>query len=74
MPAYRAVAALRLGELHARQGSLQAAEENLKAKLLRPAPQDLRAAEELIAVMRAQGKEEQRRQLAARVAGAISIK
>lgn len=55
MPTYRAAAAMRLGELRARQGALVAAEKNLAISLT-AAPQDIRAAEELIAVKRAQGK------------------
>ena len=53
-PAYRASAAMRLGELRARQGALPAAEKNLAISLA-TAPQDLRAAEEIIAVKRAKG-------------------
>jgi tetratricopeptide (TPR) repeat protein len=55
MPADRAAAALRLGELRARQHALADAEKDL-AISLGDAPQDLRAAEELSAVLRAQGK------------------
>ena len=55
MPDYRAAAAMRLGELRARQGAPAAAEKNLVISLA-AAPQDLRAAEELSAVLRAQGK------------------
>jgi Flp pilus assembly protein TadD len=63
MPAYRAAAAMRLGEVQARQGALSAAEKNL-AMSLAAAPQDLRAAEELGAVMRAQGKTQEANKLA----------
>ncbi|MEQ1472458.1 MAG: DUF5107 domain-containing protein [Candidatus Acidiferrum sp.] len=54
-PAYRAAAALRLGELHARQHAWPAAEKSLAISLA-ATPQDLRAAEELSAVLRAEGK------------------
>jgi tetratricopeptide (TPR) repeat protein len=54
LPAYRAAAALRLGELLARQGDLEAAEHALTLGL-ESAPRDLRTAEELGAVMRARG-------------------
>ena len=55
LPTYRAAAALRLGELRARQGALQEAENFLTISLhLRP--NDLRAAEELTAVIRAMGR------------------
>ena len=55
LPSYRAAAALRVGELLARQGAMQAAEDALTISL-RSAPEDLRAAEELGAVERARGK------------------
>ena len=64
LPAYRAAAAMRLGELQARQGALAAAEKNLAISLA-AAPQDLRAAEELSAVMRVQGKTQDANKLAA---------
>src|SRR6266581_507846 len=57
LPAYRAAAALRLGELSARQGAMQDAENFLSLGLY-SAPEDLRMAEELAAVMRARGKVE----------------
>jgi tetratricopeptide (TPR) repeat protein len=57
LPPYRAAAALRVGELLARQGAMQAAEDSLTIGL-RSAPEDLRAAEELGAVIRARGKVE----------------
>jgi len=57
LPAYRAAAALRLGELSARQGAMQEAENFLSVGLY-SAPEDLRMAEELGAVMRARGNVE----------------
>jgi tetratricopeptide (TPR) repeat protein len=63
LPPYRAAAALRLGELLARQGALQAAEDSLTISL-RSAPEDLRTAEELAAVMRARGTVESANKLA----------
>lgn len=63
LPAHRAAAAMRLGELQARQGALAAAEKNLAINLAMT-PQDLRAAEEIIAVKRAQGKTQEANQLA----------
>ena len=53
-PAHRAAAALRLAELKARQGELLEA-QRLFTESLGSAPEDLRAAEEKIAVMRASG-------------------
>jgi tetratricopeptide (TPR) repeat protein len=55
LPSYRAAAALRLAELLARRGALQQARDSL-TKSLQSAPEDLRAAEELAAVMRALGR------------------
>jgi tetratricopeptide (TPR) repeat protein len=55
LPSYRAAAALRLAELWARRGALQQARESL-AESLRAAPDDLRAAEEMVAVLRVLGK------------------
>ena len=55
LPAFRSAAALRLGELYARQGTLPSAEQTLQTSL-ESAPQDLRIAEELSAVMHARGK------------------
>jgi tetratricopeptide (TPR) repeat protein len=54
LPAYRAAAALRLGELRARQGELQESRKILIIGL-QSAPEDLRTAEELTAVTRALG-------------------
>lgn len=55
MPEFRAAAALRLGELSARAGDLNQAESYLQEALL-VAPNDLRTAEELVAVRRALGR------------------
>jgi tetratricopeptide (TPR) repeat protein len=55
LPPYRASAALRLAEVHARRGSLPLAVDFL-AKSLESAPEDLRAAEELVAVLHALGR------------------
>ena len=55
LPAYRAAAAMRLAEVEARAGKLERAEELLKESLA-SAPEDLRAAEELTAVLGALGK------------------
>jgi tetratricopeptide (TPR) repeat protein len=63
LPTYRAAAALRLGELLARQGDLLAAEKALTIGR-ESAPQDLRLAEELSAVMRARGNADGANQLA----------
>ncbi len=55
LPNYHAAAALRLAELRARQGQMQEAEELLRTALALN-PVDLRTAEELTAVMRANKK------------------
>src|SRR3989449_2854284 len=55
LPSYRAAAALRLAELHARRGALKEAKDFL-TKSLESAPDDLRAGEELAAVARALGR------------------
>ncbi|MBV8810927.1 MAG: DUF5107 domain-containing protein, partial [Acidobacteriaceae bacterium] len=54
LPQYRAAAALRLAELEARSGRMREAERYLEESL-RAAPDDLRAAEELVAVREALG-------------------
>jgi len=54
LPSYRAAAALRLGELQAREGAPLRAKDSL-TQSVRSAPQDLRAAEEFEAVSRALG-------------------
>jgi tetratricopeptide (TPR) repeat protein len=58
LPAFRAAAGLRLGELSARQGKLERAEFYLQ-EVMRVAPGDLRTAEELTAILRSEGKSEQ---------------
>src|SRR6267154_670201 len=54
LPSYRAAAALRLGELQAREGSLPRAKDSL-AQSLRSAADDIRAAEEFEALSRELG-------------------
>jgi tetratricopeptide (TPR) repeat protein len=56
-PVHRAAAALRLAELKARQGDLKGAQELIEESL-KSAPNDLRAAEEKIAIMSAAGDHE----------------
>lgn len=63
LPRMLAAAGLRLAELAARQGNLQRAESYLRS-VNRSAPEDLRAAEELAAVFRAEGKSEDAQNLA----------
>ncbi len=63
LPAYRAAGAMRLAELQARAGKLERAEQ-LLAESLESAPEDLRAAEELTAVLRALGKAKEAETLA----------
>jgi len=55
LPSYRAAAALRLAEVQARLGALKQATESLTISL-QSAPEDLRAAEELAAVLHALGR------------------
>jgi len=55
LPSHRAAAALRLAEVQARRGALQQAKDFL-TKSLQSAPEDVRAAEELAAVLRALGR------------------
>ena len=62
-PAFRAAGGLRLAELSAREGDLKQAESYLR-DALRAAPDDLRTAEELVAVLRAAGKQDESRKLA----------
>jgi tetratricopeptide (TPR) repeat protein len=64
MPQFRSAGALRLAELLAREGQMEAAERYLDESL-RAEPDDLRAAEELIAVRRALADQEAARTLAA---------
>ena len=63
MPAFRAAAGLRLAELSAREGNLREAESYLQS-VTRSAPDDLRAVEELSAVLRAEGQKEKSQSLA----------
>jgi tetratricopeptide (TPR) repeat protein len=63
LPTYRAAAALRLAELRARRGELRDAQDILTIGL-QSAPEDLRTAEELIAVIRAFGNTESANKLA----------
>jgi len=63
LPNYRAAATLRLAELRARQGQRQEAEDLLRTALTTD-PLDLRTAEELTAVMRANKKVESADKLA----------
>jgi tetratricopeptide (TPR) repeat protein len=58
LPAFRAAAGLRLGELSARESNLAGAEFYLQ-EVMRVAPDDLRTAEEMTAVLGAEGKNEQ---------------
>jgi tetratricopeptide (TPR) repeat protein len=60
---YRSAAALRLGELLAREGDLEEAERHL-SEAVRAAPDDVRAIEELVAVKVASGKVEEGKTLA----------
>ena len=55
LPPYRAAAALRLAEVQARRGALEQAKDSL-TKSLESAPEDVRAAEELAAVLGALGR------------------
>jgi tetratricopeptide (TPR) repeat protein len=63
LPNYRAAAALRLAELRARQGEMQEAEDLMRTALVSD-PLDLRTAEELTAVMRANKRVESADKLA----------
>jgi tetratricopeptide (TPR) repeat protein len=63
LPAFRAAAAVRLAELSARAKNLQQAESYLRSAT-RSAPDDPRAAEELSAVLEAQGQKEEAQSLA----------
>jgi tetratricopeptide (TPR) repeat protein len=63
LPNFRAAAALRLAELRARQGEMQEAEDLLRIAVASD-PLDLRTAEELTAVMRANKKVESSDKLA----------
>jgi tetratricopeptide (TPR) repeat protein len=63
LPAFRAAAGVRLAELSARAGNLQQAEAYLRSAT-RSTPDDPRAAEELSAVLGAEGKTEEAQHLA----------
>jgi tetratricopeptide (TPR) repeat protein len=63
LPQYRAAAALRLAEFEARQGRLREAKSYLE-KSLRAAPDDVRGAEELVAIRDALGETSTARTLA----------
>jgi tetratricopeptide (TPR) repeat protein len=63
LPFFYPAAALRLGELLARQGDLRGAERHL-AGAVKAAPQDLRAREELVAVTAAAGQSQEARSMA----------
>jgi tetratricopeptide (TPR) repeat protein len=63
LPEFRAAAGLRLGELSAREGKLNQAESDLQ-EVMRVAPEDLRTAQELTAVLRAENKSSQADKLA----------
>jgi tetratricopeptide (TPR) repeat protein len=63
MPEFRAAAGLRLAELSAREGNLQQAELYLE-EANRAAPDDLRIAEELAAILRADGEKEKSQKIA----------
>ncbi|MFZ0734060.1 MAG: DUF5107 domain-containing protein [Candidatus Sulfotelmatobacter sp.] len=63
LPSFRAAAGLRLAELSAREGDLKQAESYLRS-VMRSAPDDLRATEELSAILSAEGQQEESRNLA----------
>ena len=63
MPQFRAAAAMRLAELPAREGNLRQAESYLQLAT-DAAPEDLRSAEELIAVLGVEGQKEKSQKLA----------
>jgi tetratricopeptide (TPR) repeat protein len=63
LPDFRAAAGLRLAELSAREGNLMEAESYLRS-VMRSAPDDLRAAEELSAVLNAEEQKQESRTLA----------
>jgi len=63
LPNFRAAAELHLAELSAREGDLKEAELYLRS-VMRSAPDDLRAAEELSAILSAEGQKEESRNLA----------
>jgi len=63
LPTFRAAAGLRLAELCAREGNLAEADSYLRL-VLRFAPDDLRAAEELVAVLATEGQRDKAENLA----------
>ncbi len=63
LPVFRAAAELRLAELSAREGDVKQTESYLRA-VMRSAPDDLRAAEELSAILSAEGRTDESRKLA----------
>lgn len=63
MPQFRAAAAMRLAEFSAREGNLRLAESYLQMAT-HSAPDDLRTAEEFIAVLAAEGQKEKSQNLA----------
>ncbi len=63
LPTFYSAAALRLGELLARQGDLRAAERHL-SDALSAAPQDIRTREELAAIKEAAGSPQEAREMA----------
>jgi tetratricopeptide (TPR) repeat protein len=63
LPAFRAAAGLRLAELSAREGNLKQAEAYLQG-VNQAAPDDVRSAEELAAVLRAEGEKERSQKVA----------
>jgi hypothetical protein len=63
LPEFRAAACVRLAELEAREGHLQIAAADLE-EAVRSAPDDLRGAEELVAVLNALGRKGESRDLA----------
>jgi tetratricopeptide (TPR) repeat protein len=62
-PEFRAAAGVRLGEFSAREGNLKLAESYLQ-RATDAAPDDLRSAEELVAVFAAEGQKEKSQKLA----------
>ena len=62
LPRFRAAAGLRLAELSAREGDLKQAESYLRS-VMQSAPDDLLAAEELSAVLSAEGQKDESRRL-----------
>ena len=63
LPSFRAAAGMRLAELSAREGNFKQAESYLQA-VARAVPDDLRTAEELSAILRAEGENEKSQEIA----------